>query len=79
MLVHNFQKRLLQKDILTAKQYKTNPKTAKSILNKTSIQWNPDVKFMSATMKKCWSKMIFEQQNQKHFPEIIFQKKIWEK
>ena len=38
-----------------------------------------DVKFISATIKKNWSKMIFEQENQKHFPEFFFQKKIWEK
>ena len=28
-------------------------------------------------IKKFWSKMIFEQQNQKKYPEIFFQKKIW--
>ena len=26
-----------------------------------------------------WSKIVFEQQNQKTFPEFFFQKKIWEK
>ena len=41
--------------------------------NKTSIQWTPDVKFISATLKKFWSKMIFEQPKSKKFSG----KKIW--
>ena len=36
---------------------------------------DPDVKFISATIKKFWSKMIFEQQNQKKFPENFFSEK----
>ena len=52
--------------------------------NKTSIQWTPTVKFISATTKEFWSKMIFEQQNQINVPEIFFSeknfgKKIFEK
>ena len=42
---------------------------------KTIIQWTPDVKFISATLKEFWSKMIFEQQNQKKFPEFFFSEK----
>ena len=49
-------------------------------LNKTSIQWTSDVKFISATTKKFWSKIIFEQQNQKNFPDKnFFSEKIWKK
>ena len=55
-------------------------------MNKTSIQWSPGLKFISATTTKISSKMIFEQQNQKKIPEIkfffsekIWKKKIWEK
>ena len=40
--------------------------------NKTSIQWTPGLKFISASTKEFWSKMIFEQQNQKKFPEKHF-------
>ena len=43
-----------------------------NIPNKTSIQWTPGIKSISATTTKFWSKMIFEQQNQKNFPEKIF-------
>ena len=39
--------------------------TVKFTVNKTSIQWTPGLKFISATTKKISSKMIFEQQNQK--------------
>ena len=47
-------------------------------MNKTSIQWSPGLKFISATTTKISSKMIFEQQNQKKIPEIkfFFQKKF---
>ena len=49
--------------------------------NKTRIQWNLDVKFISAKTEKNFVKIIFEKQNQKKFPETQFflHKKIWEK
>ena len=42
--------------------------------NKTSMQWTPDDKFISATINKFWSKIIFDQQNNKNFAE---KNKIW--
>ena len=45
-------------------------------VNKTSKQWTPDVKLISATIKKFWSKMMFEQQNQKNLGKNLFKKDL---
>ena len=37
--------------------------------NKTSIQWTPASNLSQQQQQKFWSKMIFEQQNQKNFPK----------